>query len=322
MREITWGIIGCGSVTEIKSGPAFSRVGGSRLAAVMRRDAEKAKDYALRHNVPRWYCNIDDFLSDPEINAVYIATPPNTHCALTLQALASGRPVLVEKPMALNTNEATRMVEAAEQADLPLFIAYYKRSLPRLEAMRNLIQAGDIGEVRAIVVTHTRPQHFSPRQSWKLDPAINGGGLFVDAQVHTLDWLDHCFGPPSEVQGLIRCIGECQSENLVSYNLAWMNGLVASGMYCFGASPKTDSLTVYGTAGSASTAFFSGSEIIVNYGDGDLQTISLPDPPHVHEPLIERIVEHLQGGRQAPSLGYDALRTTQLVDRLYADFRS
>ena len=76
---INWGIIGCGKVTELKSGPAFSKVEGSRLVAVMRRNAALAEDYAKRHNVPRFYSNADDLINDGEVNAVYVATPPGSH---------------------------------------------------------------------------------------------------------------------------------------------------------------------------------------------------------------------------------------------------
>ncbi len=322
MDEVIWGIVGCGAVTEVKAGPAFSRVAGSRLAAVMRRDPHKARDYARRHDVPRWYNSLGDLLRDPEVNAIYIATPTNSHCELTLQALASGRPVLVEKPMALNASEATRMVNAAERADRPLFVAYYKRALPRLEALRHVVQSGELGPARCAVATHMRPRRLHPRQAWKLDPAINGGGLFVDAQVHTLDWLDHCFGPPRDAQALVRSLSSSGVDDLVTYSLGWDAGQVASGTYCFGAGPRTDNLTIYAAKGSVSTAILSGGELVVRWDDGEQELRPYADPPHVHEPLIARVVEHLRGGRPAPSSGYDGLRTTQLVDRLYAGFRS
>lgn len=322
MADITWGIIGCGDVTEVKSGPAFSRVRGSRLVAVMRRDAAKARDYARRHQVARWYDHVDDLLDDPEVNAVYVATPTISHCELTLRALASGRPVLVEKPMALTADEADRMIAAAERHGLPLFVAYYRRALPRFEALRERIRSGAIGDVRAVTARHIRPGKYAPRHAWKIDPQINGGGLFVDAQVHTLDWLDHCFGPPSAVQGLVRRLGPGCAEDLVAYTLGWDEGQVASGIYCFGAGPEEEVVTIYGTEGSAAMKFFGGPGFTIRRIDGPEETVTMPDPPHVHEPLIARIVEELQGGRRAPSRAVDGIRTTQLVDRLYADHRA
>src|SRR3979490_889057 len=101
MTNINWGIIGCGDVTEIKSGPAFNKVKNSSLIAVMRRDAEKAKDYARRHQVPKWYSNADELITDPDVNAIYVATPPSSHEEYTLAAVKAGKPVYVEKPMSV-----------------------------------------------------------------------------------------------------------------------------------------------------------------------------------------------------------------------------
>jgi predicted dehydrogenase len=322
MHEVIWGIVGCGDVTEVKSGPAFDRVEGSRLAAVMRRDGAKAADYARRHGVPRWYDRFDALLDDPEVNAIYVATPTNTHLPLTLQALASGRPVLVEKPVAMDAREADTMIEAADRAGLPVFVAYYRRALPRFEALKDVVGQGRLGEIRAVSMRHLRPAHFAPRQPWKLDPAINGGGLFVDIQVHTLDWLDHCFGPPTEAHGVVRRLREGPSEDLVAYTLGWPTGMVATGLYCFGAGPEEEWVTIHGSEGSASMSFFKNEPIVITPNAGEVERIERPDPPHVHEPLINQIVDELRGGAPAPSTVRTAARTTYLIDRLYADYRA
>src|SRR5688572_4356132 len=115
MSKINWGIIGCGDVTELKSGPAFNKVNNSALVAVMRRDADKAADYARRHNVPRWYIDAAKLINDPEVNAIYIATPPNSHEAYTIDAINAGKPVYVEKPIALNASLALNMIKIAKK---------------------------------------------------------------------------------------------------------------------------------------------------------------------------------------------------------------
>jgi len=322
VNEVVWGIIGCGDVTEVKSGPAFDRVAGSRLAAVMRRDGAKAADYARRHGVPRAYDRVEALLDDPEVNAIYIATPTNTHLPLTLAALASGRPVLVEKPLALDGGEADAMLDAAQRAGQPLFVAHYMRALPRFEAVREIVHSGRIGEVRCVTIRQLRPAEFRPRQDWKLDPAINGGGLFVDVQVHVLDWLDHCFGPPSLAHGTVRRLGAELSEDLVAYTLAWDAGHLASGLYCFGTGPEEEQVTIWGARGSVSVSFFLGGPVVVRDLDGTAEELDLPLPRHVHEPLIARIVEELRGGPRAPCHAVDGARTTRLIDRLYADYRA
>ncbi len=112
MKKINWGIIGCGDVTEVKSGPAFNKVKNSALVAVMRRDAAKAEDYAKRHNVPKWYTDANSLINDPDINAIYVATPPSSHEAYSIAALQAGKPVYVEKPMSMNAAEAENMMKA------------------------------------------------------------------------------------------------------------------------------------------------------------------------------------------------------------------
>jgi hypothetical protein len=116
---VRWGIIGCGNVTEVKSGPAFNKVEGFSLEMVMRRDAAKAEDYARRHQVPRWTADADQLINDPSIDAVYIATPPSSHLSYALKVAAAGKPAYVEKPMAMSHAECVAMTDAFVKAGVP-----------------------------------------------------------------------------------------------------------------------------------------------------------------------------------------------------------
>ena len=138
MKTIRWGIIGCGDVTEVKSGPGFQNSKNSQLVAVMRRSGALAKDYALRHNVPKWYDDAQKLINDPDVDAVYIATPPAFHKEYTLKCAQAGKPVYVEKPMARNFEECMAMIEACENAGVPLFIAYYRRALDRFNKVKRI----------------------------------------------------------------------------------------------------------------------------------------------------------------------------------------
>jgi predicted dehydrogenase len=144
---INWGIIGCGNVTEVKSGPAFNKVKGSRLAAVMRRDAALAEDYARRHKVPKFYTNAMDLINDAEVNAIYVATPPGSHAEYGIAAIRAGKPVYIEKPMALNYKECLQINRASEKHDVPVFVAYYRRTLPGFLKVKNILEKGTIGKV-------------------------------------------------------------------------------------------------------------------------------------------------------------------------------
>lgn len=314
---IRWGILGCGDVTEIKSGPALQKAARSSVVACMRRDRAKAEDYAARHAIARAYDDVDALIADAEVNAVYIATPPDSHADLTIRALEAGKAVLVEKPMALNTAECDRMIAAAEASGRPLTIAYYRRALPRFEKLREVVQGGGIGIPRCIRVEHFAREADRPGQSWKLDPSIGGGGFFTDMQTHTLDWLDYVFGPANSVAGSVRHLAAgYPAEDLVSYVLGF-DTVVASGLCAYTTGQKAESVTIIGSEGSASMSFFAPSPVTVMCGD-ERRVHDLPDPAHVHQPFIERVVAHFLGEGENPCPPEAARRTTAVVEALYS----
>ena len=191
---IVWGIIGCGNVTEKKSGPAFNKVEHSRLHAVMRRDANLAKDYAVRHGVKAWYNDADLLINDPEVNAVYVATPPDTHKKYAIQAMEAGKAVYVEKPMALNFSEAREMTAVPKATGMPLFVAYYRRKLPGFVKLKALLEEGRIGKLQSVNMQLYKPpsaDELAGNPNWRVIPEISGGGHFVDLASHQLDYLFH-----------------------------------------------------------------------------------------------------------------------------------
>ena len=317
MDKVAWGIIGCGAVTEVKSGPALQQAAGSHLAAVMRRDGAKAQDYARRHGVPRWYDDADRLIADPDVSAIYVATPPNSHREFTLKALAAGKPVLVEKPMALTVDECREMNDAADAAGLPLFVAYYRRCLPRFEWLRTAVQEDVVGRPVGVSVRQLLPPGHQPDGSWRLDPSVGGGGLFADTQSHTLDWLDHAFGPIAHASAMVeRGLTAHPAEDLVAFTLRFASGLVGSGFCAYVADRREDLLTIHGTQGELSMPVLGSGPIRWRGGDGGEGAFELSDPPHVHLPMVVRVVRHLRGGPPAPCLGTDGLRTTAVCQRL------
>src|SRR3546814_11634492 len=136
--EVRCGIIGAGDVTEVKSGPAFQQVEHSQLIAVMRRDAAKAKSYAERHGVPRWYTDAQQLIDDPEVNAIYVATPPDTHAYYATAALRAGKPVYLEKPMTLNSRAAKALVETQQACGVKLSVAHYRREQTYFKKVKEL----------------------------------------------------------------------------------------------------------------------------------------------------------------------------------------
>ena len=175
---IRWGILGCGDVTEKKSGPNAFNQPGSTLVAVMRRDAAKAADFAARHGVPRWYDDASALLADDEVDAVYIATPPSSHLPLAKLVAAAGKPLVVEKPMARSHAESRALADALSAAGLPCFVAYYRRAYPRMQRLRALVADGAVGRVTQVTYRHTRAA--APGGGWRTDVPLSGGGHFVD----------------------------------------------------------------------------------------------------------------------------------------------
>lgn len=316
-KRVRWGILGCGDVTEIKSGPALQKAARSEVVACMRRDGDRARDYAARHGIPRAYDDAAALIADAAVNAVYIATPPDSHAELAIAALGAGKPVLVEKPMALSLDECDAMADAAARGDVSLVVAYYRRALPRFEKMREIIATGGIGTPRCAEIRHFRPVEAATGQLWKLDPAVGGGGYFTDMQSHTLDWLDYVFGPARRVSGEVRRqAGAYPAEDFVSYTIGY-DGIVASGLCAYAVGHAEESVTLHGSEGSVSMSFFTPSPVMLRRG-GQETRFDLPDPPHVHQPMVERVVAHLLDGAPNPCPPEEARRSVAVIAALYA----
>ena len=321
MDTVRWGIIGCGDVTEVKSGPALSAVTGSTLVAVMRRTAHLAEDYARRHRVPRWYADAEALVADPDVNAVYVATPPASHLACTQLAARYGKPVYVEKPMARTHGECVAMIAACREAGVPLFTAYYRRALPRFERVRTLVQDGAIGTVRSVSVTLCRP-HLAGTGPlpWRLDPAVSGGGLFVDLASHTLDLLDHILGPIAHVQGdAVNVGGYYEAEDTVTALLTFPGQVRGVGLWCFVADRADDRVEIVGSAGRVVFSTFEEQPVTLVRGQ-ESESFAIAHPAHVQQPLIQSVVDALRGGASCPSTGLSGARTSRVMDALLVPY--
>jgi 1,5-anhydro-D-fructose reductase (1,5-anhydro-D-mannitol-forming) len=313
---IRWGIIGCGSVTEVKSGPALQKARGSALAAVMRRDRKKAADYALRHGVPRYYEHAADLLADPAVDAVYIATPPASHFPLACQAAAAGKPCLVEKPMAMTHAECQRMVEVFHAKGLPLFVAYYRRALPRFLRVRELLRDGALGTLSSVHVAHYDPLAVGDQaEGWRFDPEVAGAGLFYDLASHGLDLLDFLLGPITAASGYaVNTGGAYPAEDVTAACFGFESGLVGTGVWNFNANHAEDGLVVTGSAGTLRVPVFTDGDIVVTR-DGREERFPFRNPPHVHQPLVQTVVDQLLGRGTCESTGETAARTSHVLER-------
>jgi predicted dehydrogenase len=326
MTVIRWGMIGAGDVTEVKSGPGFQKARDSALAAVMRRTGHLAEDYARRHQVSRWYTDAEALIRDPEVDAVYIATPPDSHCEYTLMAAAAGKPVYVEKPMARYAAECQIMLDACQQAGVPLFVAYYRRALPRFLKVKQLVQEGAIGEVRSVHIRLSRRMsaaYLDPQKlPWRVQPDVAGGGLFVDLGSHMLDFLDDVLGPVRQAAGLaVNQAGAYPAEDHVVALFSFDKDVVGTGDWCFDSFEDSDWFEFVGTDGKLGFAFFDETPLSLTTSVG-MTEFAIPNPPHVQQPLIQTIVDELLGRGSCPSTGVSGLRTAKVMDQILDSYRT
>jgi predicted dehydrogenase len=336
MRTIRWGIIGCGDVTEVKSGPGFQKARGSALVAVMRRDGAKAADYARRHGVPRWYDDADRLIADPEVDAVYIATPPGLHEFYAHKVCAAGKPCYVEKPMARNTAEAQRMVDAFAAAKLPLFVAYYRRTLPRFVKVKEIIDSGALGQLRSVQYKYADAQMSQRKQPlpWRLDAQEAGAGLFLDLGSHALDLIDHLLGPFSDVSGNARnYTRNFAVEDYVEVRFRAGHCVHGLGRWDFSGRPNLvdavgdyapwDDYIVEFDLGRLQFSCFRNTAVLIRHHDETREEFQIAHPPHVAQPLIQTIVDELLGVTppgSCPSTGASALRTQHVMDQALSTY--
>ena len=323
MKTINWGFIGCGEVTEKKSGPAFSEVEGSHVEAVMSRSEAKARLYAERHHIRKWYTDAQELIDDPDVNAVYIATPPSSHATFAIMAMRAGKPVYVEKPLAASYEDCVRVNRISEQTGVPCYVAYYRRYLPYFQKVKEIVHAGTIGTVTNVQIRFSVPPReldYGSQQSlpWRLQPDISGGGYFYDLAPHQLDLLQDIFGIIVKAHGY--CANRAhlyEAEDTISACFRFENGLVGSGSWCFVGheSAKEVCFEIIGEKGMLAFSVFNYHPIRLVTSEGTT-SIVVPNPPYVQLPIIRNVIEDLQGTSVCTCTSVSATPTNWVMDRI------
>jgi len=317
--SIRWGIVGCGDVCEVKSGPGFQKARDSELVAVMRRNGALAEDFAKRHGVPKWYADADRLINDPEVDAVYVATTPGTHCEYAKRVAAAGKPCLMEKPMARNTRECDEMIAAFEEAGQPLFVAYYRRAQDRFLKFKAAF--AELGPLRSVTYRlHQTPNFDAANLPWRVLSAESGGGFVMDMGCHALDMIDFLFGPLKEVVGRAENrsgIGDV--EDTVEISWTHESGVKGSAAFDFNAEQAIDQIMVTGEAGSVTVPCFDLGPITLNK-NGHTSEIAYDQPEYVHQPFIQSVVDELLGRGNCPGTAVDARRTNQVLDTVLSGY--
>ena len=323
LEKVRWGFIGCGEVTEKKSGPAFTLIPGSEVVAVMSRDAEKAQSYAKRHHIPRWYTDPQQLIGDEDVNAIYIATPPSSHATYAIMAMKAGKPVYIEKPMAASYEDCARINRISQETKIPCFVAYYRRYLPYFEKVKELVlDKREIGNVINVQIRFAQPprnlDYNSKNLPWRVQADIAGGGYFYDLAPHQFDVLQEMFGCILEAEGY-KCNleGLYPVEDTISACFRFESGLPGSGSWCFVAheSAKEDRIEIIGDKGMICFSVFTYEPIVLHTERGREEFLPT-NPPHVQLPLIQKVVEHLQGKAICTCDGISATPTNWVLDKI------
>ena len=323
MKQINWGFIGCGEVTEKKSGPAFNEVEGSQVVAVMSRSENKARSYAERHHIRKWYTDAQELIDDPDVNAIYIATPPSSHATFAIMAMRAGKPVYIEKPLAASYNDCIRINRISEQTGVPCFVADYRRYLPYFQKVKEIIENGTIGKVINVQIRFSVPPRDLDYKNekelpWRLQPDIAGGGYFYDLAPHQIDLLQNIFGVITRAHGYPANRAHLyKAEDTVSACFFFENGVTGSGSWCFVGheSAKEDRIEIIGDKGSLSFSVFTYEPIVLITSEGK-QSITVPNPSYVQLPMIKHVIEHLQGIGHCDCTSISATPVNWVLDRV------
>ena len=318
---VKWGIIGCGDVCEVKSGPAFAKVAGSSLEAVMRRDASKAADFARRHDVRLSYSDATMLINNPAVNAIYIATPPESHEKYAVEAMRVGKPVYIEKPVSTSSSSCQRILEASSKFQIPAVVAHYRRELELFKRVRTLVVSGAIGKVRLITVNLYHPPKVEGiSENWRVNPSLSGGSLLFDLGPHQLDILFWIFGTPHSVNSSSINQGKYyRAADVTSIAAVFDNDVFFQGVWSFNIPPheKQDSCKIIGESGSLEFPFFSSftsANLTVNQ-NGVTTREEFIFPTHIQEPMIQQVVRYFQGHRGNPCGLDEALVTLQMIEK-------
>ena len=325
-HTIRWGIIGVGNVTEVKSGPAFYKLPHSKLVAVMRRDAEKAADYARRHKVPKWYSNACELINDEEVDAIYVATPPDSHAKYAIETMRAGKPVYVEKPMARNYSECLEMLKVSEETGMPIRVAYYRRTLPAFLKTKELIESGAIGTPLMVNIKlhkEAAERKQKPEEMhWHVFPEIAGAGYFFDLASHQFDYLDFIFGKVTEVKGIAaNTAGLYPAEDTISGTWKHESGVIGNGSWCFVVNQNSteDYIQIIGDKGEIYLPCFSHGKMTLKTVDGT-EELAFENPEHISQNLVEQVVDELRGIGKSVSTGESAARTSWVLDEMVKDY--
>jgi predicted dehydrogenase len=298
---LRWVVVGIGDISAKRVLPAIQSEPRSTLYGVVSRDRAKGLAHA-----PRAWTDLDQALSDPQVGAVYIATPVFLHAPLSIAAMRAGRHVLCEKPMARNLPEARDMVRVAAETGVVFGVSYYRRFYPKLLRARDLIAQGVIG--RPVFAELTCHHWFTAQdgyRAWLLDPAQAGGGPLFDIASHRIDALNFLFGRPLRVSAhLANTVHHYPVEDSATVLLEYQSGVRGLIDVRWHSKVARDECRFLGTDGELNLSPLNEPLLLTPQG-----AEQHPLPPNPHLPLLENFVAAVLDRAPLISSGETALWT-------------
>jgi predicted dehydrogenase len=316
---IRWGLLGCGDIARKRVARAIIDAPGSQLVAACRREERQLYEFCRQFQVPRAFTCAADLLCDPDIDAVYIATPVHLHLPHTLAAAAAGKHVLVEKPMARTVAECDQMIAACRQHGVQLGVAYYRRFYPIVRRIKELLASGEIGKPLAVSAVTATAFNLRPGADgyWRVLPEEGGGGALMDIGSHRLNLFLDLFGDVAEVKSVCSTVaGAYAAEDVASLVLRFASGVHGSLQCFFGAATDPDEFAVMGTAGRLVARPLNGSTLQIDLASGSRRETH-PPPDNLHAPLVADFVAALREGRPPLVTGEEGRRTNEVMARAY-----
>ena len=323
---VGWGIIGMGDIADRVTAPAMADAKSNRLVAVMRRDLDRAKELADKHGASRAYATVEEVLGDDEVDAVYVATPVHAHAEQTIQAAEHGKHVLCEKPMAMNVEEAEQMVEACEANGVKLMVCYYQRFNRRHQKIKELLTAGEIGQVTAARVTFSGFAPDNP-ESWRQKPELSGGGNLMDCGSHCVDLLRYLVGEVTRVSALVSTIAFDYAVDDTATMLLEMDGgahAVVSSHWSTLIPDQQESsvLALYGTRGTIVS-----TPLRDKFSRGSLKLLTGTEQTEyhfeesTHAQLLDAFAASIERDEPVPITGQDGVAVSRVIAAAYQSSR-
>jgi predicted dehydrogenase len=321
--KVRWGLIGCGDIAQKRVAPALRNSPLCELIAVSRAKSQLAESFAREFGARRWYSDWQQLLLDPEIDAIYVATPVHLHAEQTIAAAEAGKHVLCEKPMALSVTDCDRMIEACRSHNVKLGVAYYRHFYPAVRRVKELVESGELGV--PIIVQVNAFEWFDPKpsdaRSWLIRKEFSGGGPMFDFGCHRIEVLLNLFGKVSGVKAtLATTFFDREVEDVAAVVFQFEKGLCGTLTVAHAAREPQDTLNLFCSNGSIHIPVLNEGTMRVLTADGE-RTEAHPNPKNIHQPLIEDFSRSVLQNREPVVTGEIGREVAVVEERIYREVR-